>query len=120
MFDNLFEKLKTWSEQSIIDEVIIIALIIAVCETIAQNLIKTSESNSKITMFFGLTFYIIVGFLLHHAYNNYAISKVNVIWSSISIIVATMLGYFIYKEHMTPYNFLSVIAATLAVYFGSL
>lgn len=119
MFEVIFNKIKVWSEKSIIDEVIIIAVLIAICETFAQNFIKSSQSNANLTMFFGLSFYIIVGFLLHHAYNNYALSKVNVTWSSISIIVATLLGYLVYNEKMTFNNFASVVAALIAVYFAS-
>lgn len=120
MFEKILENLKDWSHKSIIDEVLIIAVIIAICETFAQNFIKSSESNSNIKMFMGLTFYIIVGFLLHHAYNNYALSKVNVVWSSISIVVATLLGYFIYSEKMSINNFISVFAAIVAIYFSSI
>jgi multidrug transporter EmrE-like cation transporter len=120
MFERILNIIKKWSRESIIDEVIIIALLIAICETIAQNFIKNSESNSNMKMFFGLTFYIIVGFLLHHAYNNYNLSKVNVVWSCISIIVATLLGYFIYSEHLSRNNLISVVAAIIAVYFASI
>lgn len=120
MFNKILQSLKEWSHKSIIDEVLIIAIIIAICEALAQNFIKNSESNDNIKMFFGLTFYIIVGFLLHHAYTNYSLSKVNIVWSSISIVLATMLGYFIYHEQMTTNNFISVFAAVIAIYFNSI
>lgn len=113
----MFNIISEWSKKSIIDEVILIAIIIAICETIAQNFIKY---NNDITMFFGLTFYILVGFLLHHAYSNYKLSKVNVVWSCLSIIIATGLGYFIYDEHMNVNNFISVIAALISIYFATL
>jgi multidrug transporter EmrE-like cation transporter len=119
MFEDIFKKIKVWSEKSIIDEVIIIAILIALCESLAQNFIKSSDSNLHINMFFGLSFYIIVGFLLHHAYNNYALSKVNVTWSCLSIILATVLGYIVYNENITQNNIISVIAAIIAVYFAS-
>jgi multidrug transporter EmrE-like cation transporter len=117
MFEDILKKIKIWSEKSILDEVIIIAVIISICEAIAQNFIR---SNTNLNVFFGLSFYIIVGFLLHHAYNYYSLSKVNVIWSCISIIFATFLGYFIYKEHFTINNFISVFFATISIYFSSM
>jgi multidrug transporter EmrE-like cation transporter len=118
MFESLFASLKKWSEESILDEVIIIAIIISLCEAFAQNYIKNSESNVHFKMFVGLTFYIVLGFLLHHAYNNYELSRVNVVWSCISIITATVLGYILYNEHISFNNIISVIAACVAVYFS--
>lgn len=118
--DSFFTALKQWSEQSIIDEVIIIAVLIAICESVAQNFIKNSPNKQHTTMFFGLTFYILVGFLLHHAYNNYPLSKVNITWSCLSIVISTLLGYFLYNETITYNTLISVTASLIAVYFISL
>lgn len=115
----MFDIIKEWSDKSIIDNVIIIALLIAIFEAIAQSFIKSSKKTETPNMFFGLSFYIIVGFLLHHAYNNYPLSRVNVTWSCISIILATTLGYVVYQEQMNLNNIISVICALIAVYFAS-
>lgn len=115
----MFDIIKEWSDKSIIDNVIIIALLIAIFEAIAQNFIKSSKNAETPIMFFGLSFYIIVGFLLHHAYHNYPLSRVNVTWSCISIILATTLGYVVYQEQMNLNNIISVICALIAVYFAS-
>jgi multidrug transporter EmrE-like cation transporter len=120
MFEDIFKKLKVWSEESILDEVIIIAVIIALSETFAQNFIRSSERNDHMTMFFGLTFYILVGFLLHHAYNHYPLSRVNITWSSMSIIIAVLTGYFIYNEKITFNTIMSVVGAIIAIYFSTL
>jgi multidrug transporter EmrE-like cation transporter len=119
IIDDLLNKYSAWAEQSIIDEVIILAITIAIVEAIAQNLIKSSGNNTDSKTIFGLSFYIIVGFLLHHAYNKFDLSKVNVIWSCISIVLATTLGYFIYNEHIGWKNILAVVLALGAVYFAS-
>ena len=118
--DSFFTSLKQWSDQSIIDNVIIIAILIAICESVAQNFIKNSPNRQHIIMFFGLTFYILVGFLLHHAYNNYPLSKVNVTWSCLSIVISTFIGYFLYNDTITCNTIISVFASLIAVYFISL
>jgi multidrug transporter EmrE-like cation transporter len=60
----------------------------------------------------GISFYIMVGWVLHYAYNNYAMSKVNVVWSCVSIITAIILGYLVYDEGI---DFLKVIGLLLAL-----
>ena len=117
---NLLEIYYKWAEESIIDEVIIIAVTIAIIEAFAQNLIKNSMGTTHSKFFFGVSFYIIVGFLLHHAYHKFEMSKVNILWSCLSIISATALGYLVYNEHMTYKNLLSVIFAILAIIFSSI
>jgi len=118
--DTLLNSYNTWAEQSIVDEVIIIAVIIAIVEAIAQNFLKTSGDNDRVKFVFGLSFYIIVGFLLHHAYHKFDLSRVNVTWSCLSIIMATTLGYFLYHENLTWKNIVSVVLALMAIIFASL
>lgn len=116
----LWSRYNTWAEQSIVDEVIIIAVIIAVVEAVAQNFLKTSDDNNRVKFLFGLSFYVIVGFLLHHAYHKFDLSKVNVTWSCLSIILATTLGYFLYQENLSWKNIVSVVLALLAIIFASM
>lgn len=117
--DIFIEKFNKWAENSIVDEVIILSIVIALVEAIAQNLIKTSGDDNKPKLLFGVSFYIVVGFLLHHAYHKFDLSKVNVTWSCLSIILATFLGYFIYNEHLTWKSIVAVFFALLAILFAS-
>ena len=42
----LFNNIKNWAKNSIVDEILIFALMIAIIENIAQNTIKSSKQNS--------------------------------------------------------------------------
>lgn len=104
-------QIKTFMDNSIIDEVLLVALVIAITESIAQNNIKNSDHRS-ILFIVGLVFYMVVGYLLHYAYHKYPLGKINVIWSCISIILAMTLGYLLYDE---PFNLWSVVAMFFAL-----
>lgn len=114
---NLIEQIKNWMDNSILDELIVVVALLAIVEAIAQNNLRNSES---IRIMFGLSAYIIVGFLLHYAYSKFPLSKINVMWSCISIILATSLGYYLYNEDFHIYSFLAIIFALLAIYFANI
>lgn len=61
--------------------------------------------------------YMMVGYVLHYSYHHFELSKVNVMWSSLSIILATVLGYMLYDENITQNSIVAMIFALLAVYF---
>lgn len=112
--NNVIKNVQNWMENSIIDELLIIVILIAIVESLAQNTLKRSN-NSSLNYLLGLLAYIMVGILLHYAYHKFSLSKVNVIWSSISIVIATTLGYFLYDEPMNVKNMFAVLFALLAV-----
>jgi multidrug transporter EmrE-like cation transporter len=111
----LFEQINVWMENSIVDEILLLALIIAISESIAQNNIKNSEHGSFMFIF-GLSFYMVVGYLLHYAYHKFPLGKLNVIWSCISIILAMGIGYFLYDEPFNYWSLYSIILAIGAIY----
>lgn len=113
--DNVIKKIKNWMENSIVDELLIIVILIAIVESLAQNILKKSNNSTSLNYVFGLLSYIMVGVLLHYAYHKFALSKVNVMWSSISIVIATTLGYFLYDEPINNWNIFAVVFALLAV-----
>jgi drug/metabolite transporter (DMT)-like permease len=112
MINKLLDNIHKWAEKSIVDEIIIFAVMIAIVEACAQNTLKNKNSKYMI----GLGIYIFVGYLLHYTYQNFSLSKVNVIRSCFSIIIATTLGYLIYDESINSLKVLSVILAIGAVY----
>jgi multidrug transporter EmrE-like cation transporter len=112
--NNVIKNVQNWMENSIIDELLIIVILIAIVESLAQNTLKRSN-NSSLNYLLGLLAYIMVGVLLHYAYNKFSLSKVNVMCSSISIVIATTLGYFLYDEPMNVKNMFAVLFALLAV-----
>jgi multidrug transporter EmrE-like cation transporter len=112
---DIMSKIQNWMDNSIVDEILLLALLIAFVETCAQNTIKTSE-HSTFQFILGLLIYMLVGYILHYAYSKFPMSKVNVIWSCMSIITATLIGYWLYNEPMNHWIIFSVLFAILAVY----
>lgn len=117
--DSLLDKIKQYTDNSIVDEILILALIVAIIESLAQNTLKNSNHGS-LKFNIGLAFYMLVGYVLHYAYHNVPLSKLNVTWSCISIVLAISLGYFLYDEPLNKYTILSVILAFFAIYFANL
>jgi len=115
MFKELLDRLHDWADKSIVDELLIFAVLIAIIETCAQNTLKTAN-NGTYKFIIGLIIYSMVGYVLHYTYQNFPLSKVNVIWSCLSIIIATFLGYIIYNESMNTLKILAVILALSAVF----
>lgn len=111
--DNILDKLYKWSKESVVDEILIFAALIALVETYAQTNLKGD------TLMVGLIFYSMLGYILHFAYHKFPLSKMNVTWSSISIIIATALGYILYQEPLDKWKILSVVSALFAIYFAS-
>lgn len=110
----MFKYIKQWMDNSIVDELLYIIILLVIVETIAQNSLKNGSNNSTL-FFIGLLFYVIIGYLLHYAYHNFPLSKVNVIWSSCSIIIAAMLGYILYDEPYSTKSVFAILFALLAV-----
>lgn len=115
MFRELLDKIHDWADKSIVDELLVFAVLIALVETCAQNTLKNADSGSY-KIIIGLLIYIMVGYVLHYTYKNFPLSKVNVIWSCLSIIIATSLGYIIYNENFNTLKLLSVLLALGAVF----
>lgn len=113
----LSDTIKKWMEESVIDEILLVVFAIAIVEAIAQNTIKQSDSES-IKMMFGLSAYILVGYLLHYAYHKFPLSKINVIWSAVSIVLAATFGYLLYDEPINTKLFLAIILALGAIFLA--
>lgn len=114
-------KIKDWMKNSIVDEIILIAIFIALIEICAQNTIKTSDAGT-LKFILGLFIYMLVGYILHYAYSRFPMSKINTIWSCLSIISAILLGYLLYDEEINSWLLFAIffaIIAILCVYKGS-
>lgn len=116
MLKEILDRIHDWADKSIVDELLVFAVLIAFVETCAQNTLKNAGDDSDHKYIIGLVIYVLVGYLLHYTYQNFPLSKVNVIWSCFSIIIATTLGYLVYNENINSLKILSVILALGAVY----
>lgn len=93
------------------------AVMIAFVEACAQNSLKQSQiGHSSIKFYLGLLFYLIVGYILHHAYHSIGLGKMNLVWSCMSIIVALTAGYLLYDEPFDKYTITAIILAFSAIY----
>lgn len=113
--ESVIKKIHKWMDESVIDEIIVVVILIAIVEAIAQNTIKHSDAES-LHLMFGLSGYIMVGYLLHYAYHKFPLSKVNVIWSALSIVLAATFGYVLYDEPMNIRTMSAIILALGAIY----
>lgn len=112
---HLLDSLNEYFKKSWADELILMGLLIVIIEQCAQNSLQKSVHLWDLYYIIGLGCYILVGWVLHYAYNNYPTSKINVIWSCMSIITAVLLGYTLYDETFSVYKIFAVIFAILAI-----
>ncbi len=103
---------------------VVFALCIAFFEAIAQNSLKYysehEKSCSHMIICIGIIGYIMVALLLLTSYNYVAMSKMNLMWSCISIIAACALGNVIHNEDFDGYTATSVSLALLSIYIAHL
>ena len=116
---SFLDRVYKWAKESIVDEVLIFALILVSIETYAQYNLK-KKNNMTLTILVGMLMYAFLGYFLHYSYDKFPLSKMNITWSSMSIIIAGALGYFAYDEDLNIYKLLSIVFALLAVYFMSI
>jgi len=112
----ILERIQEWARNSIVDEILVFALLISIFESFAQNTIKNAEDNTSTTMFMGIALYACVGYILHYTYKNYPLNKINVVWSCVSIVFAISVGYLFYGEPITKWSMLSAMLALSAIY----
>ena len=117
--NSFLAKVKKFTDNSLVDEILIFAVIVAIIETLAQNTLKQS-SYGTFKFILGLFFYLLVGYFLHYAYHNVPLGKLNVTWSCFSIIIAITLGYILYDEHLDKNSVIAVFFAFLAIYFANI
>ena len=114
----MIEAIQKWMNESVVDEIVIFAVALAIVESIDQNTIKiNSNSNNYSNKFIiGILFYMGVGYILHLAYLKYPISKINTLWSCLSILFAITMGYLLYGETINRMTILAAIFALAAIY----
>lgn len=66
----------------------------------------------------GIFIYACVAFLLYHCYEYEGMGHTNLVWSSMSIVLALVVGYYWFKEPFNKYNWIAVGFAFGAIYFA--
>ncbi len=95
-------------------EIIQSSLFISLLESFSQINLKNNN------VLFGILGYSILAYFLYYIYENIELSTFNITWSSISIISATIIGYFLYSEKITNYKIIAILLVILAIYFSNL
>ena len=113
--NQLLDSINEYFKKSWLDEIILMALLIVIIEQCAQNSLKQSTKLYDFCYILGLFCYVLLGWILHYAYHQYPVGKINVTWSCMSIIIAVSLGYFLYNENITIYNIFALVFAILAI-----
>jgi multidrug transporter EmrE-like cation transporter len=101
--------------------VIFLVTVIAFIECYAQyNLRKGKLTNNDNCIIISAILYGFVCFLLFKTYHYDGMGHINLIWSCISILLAYIVGVFIFKEHINKYGIIAIMFALLAIYFSHL
>ena len=100
--------------------VIYFATAISVFEAIAQSNLKlySNGNENKIYLIIGILFYIFVSFTLMSSYRYEGLAHMNLVWSCMSIIIAYIVGVFLFGENINRYTILAIMFAMMAIYFA--
>jgi multidrug transporter EmrE-like cation transporter len=102
---------------------IVIGLVtmISLVECYSQYSVKKGNGEHNYnSLFIGIFGYAIVCYLLWESYNFEAMGHVNLLWSCMSIILAFLVGVFIFKEKFNKYTLTAIALAVSAIYVSHL
>jgi drug/metabolite transporter (DMT)-like permease len=99
------------------EHIIYIVLLIVLFEGAAQYNIKVGNGKKDyVRLTYGMILYALICYLLWRAYHFSGLGEVNLMWSSLSIVMAFMLGILFFNEKFNRYTGAAVVFALLAVY----
>jgi len=95
-----------------------IVLCLVLFESVAQFHIKKGrEQESTIFIGVGLVSYCVVGLILFHCYKFEGIGGINLIWSVLSLISMTTIGYLFFDEDINIYDLCGIGFCVFGLYF---
>ena len=95
---------------------IFLILMVVICEAIAQSSAHMlGHTNDYKYLILGMIFYGIVVFLLSKAHRINNMGTVNGIWSGISILSISLVGYFIFGQKIKTNHILALIIIAVSV-----
>lgn len=99
--------------------VIWIIVAITFVEACAQTSLKTARVKKNIYLVpLGMVFYATVAGLLYMTYKYEGLGHVNLVWSCASIIIAILIGCFLFNEPHNRYTYIAILLAFAAIYFA--
>jgi drug/metabolite transporter (DMT)-like permease len=98
---------------------IVAIILISILEASSQAALKAVRVyNQNYWFFFGAMGYVCIAALLYYSYQFRGMGSVNLMWSSLSILLAVLFGHILYNEEITYKIVIAVIFALLAIYFA--
>ena len=108
-------------KQSHIIILLTLVIVISILEICGQTCIrKFRENGNKQFIILGIALYLTVVLLLFHSYRYHGMGIVNLLWSCLSIIMAIVVGHFIFNEEFNHYMAMAIVLAFAAIIFANL
>lgn len=99
--------------------VLAFVVLITLVEICGQTTLKMAQvKKNQFLLIVGLGLYLVVAYTLYRCYEYEGMGHTNLVWSSMSIILASLVGYAWFKEPFNKYNWIAIAFALLAVYFA--
>lgn len=94
---------------------------ISILEICGQTCIRKYRENGRMQFIIvGIMLYLTVVLLLFHSYRFHGMGIVNLLWSCLSIIMAIVVGHFVFNEIFNHYMAIAVVLAFSAIVFANL
>lgn len=93
-------------------DIVIYSVILSFLESFAQTNLKSGN------LLIGIIGYMLVAYSLYYLYTRFKLSSFNIIWSSVSIVSAALIGYVLYKEDVNIYKKFAILFALIAIYLA--
>lgn len=108
-------------KQSHVYILITLVVIISILEICGQTCIRKFRDNGrKHFIILGIALYLVVVLLLFHSYQYHGMGIVNLLWSCLSIIMAIIVGHFIFNEEFNHYMAIAIVLAFGAIVFANM
>ncbi len=95
----------------------ILIIFIAILETFSMSIIEYSANKKNNYYIIGIILYAIIGYILYKLLINGKLAITNAIWNSITVILVTFIGVFVFKETLNRYECIGIFFAILSVLF---
>lgn len=92
-----------------------LVLCIITIETVSLTILASDAKNSNGYRYIAFGGYIIVGFLFLRVLKLKSMSKANAIWNILSIILVSIVGYFLFRETIDYIQGLGMVLAIISI-----
>ncbi len=94
-------------------------VLITLTEICAQTCLKMARvKKNALLLMVGIILYLLVATLLYRCYQFEGMGHTNLVWSCMTIILAMVVGVYLFKEPFNRYNWIAIALALGAIYFA--